>query len=52
MSEIGKPERETRRRVIALFCDDLEYQYLVDWSDPEEHGKATNSNIEETLLAA
>jgi len=43
---IGKPERETQDRVIALFCDELDYHYLGDWQD-----RGGNSNIEEELLA-
>jgi type I restriction enzyme, R subunit len=45
MSEIGKPERATQNRVIALLRDELHYLYLGDWSDREG-----NSNIEEALL--
>jgi hypothetical protein len=45
MSNIGQPERETQKRVVALFRDELGYKYLGDWSD--QH---TNSNIEENLL--
>ena len=45
MSEVGKPERATQRRVIHLFRDELDYRYLGDWSD-----RPSNSNIEETLL--
>ena len=45
MSDVGKPERETQNRVIALFCDELRYRYLGDWTD-----RAGNSNIEEGLL--
>lgn len=46
MSDIGKPERATQDRVIALFVDKLGYRYLGDWSD-----RSSNSNIEEGLLA-
>jgi len=46
MDEIGKPERETQRRLIKLFREELDYSYLDDWSDREG-----NSNIEEKLLA-
>ncbi len=47
MSNIGKPERDTQNRVIALFRDELGYRYLGDRSD-----SANNSNIEEDLLSA
>ena len=42
---IGKPERQTQDRVIALFQNELEYDYLGDWSD-----RSGNSNIEESYL--
>lgn len=45
MSDIGKPERETQRRVLGLFRDELGYRYLGDWSDRED-----NSNIDQKLL--
>jgi type I restriction enzyme R subunit len=45
MSDIGKPERVTQNRVIALFRDELDYHYLGDWSDREG-----NTNVEEGLL--
>src|ERR1022692_793923 len=45
MSEIGKSERITQNRVIALFHDELGYRYLGEWSDREG-----NSNVEEALL--
>lgn len=45
MNVIGKPERETQRRVIALFHEELGYRFLGDWTDRDG-----NSNIEEKLL--
>jgi len=42
---VGKPERKTQNRVIALFQDELKYDYRGDWSD-----RAGHSNIEEELL--
>ena len=47
MSSVGQPERATQNRVIALFCDELDYRYIGDWSDRDG-----NSNIEEGLLSA
>ncbi len=47
MSTIGQPERETQKRVLALFRDELGYRYLGDWTD-----RADNGNIEEGLLTA
>ena len=46
MNYVGKPERVTQNRVIAIFRDQLNYRYLGDWSD-----RPDNSNIEEKLLA-
>ena len=45
MSNIGKPERVTQNRVVALFRDELDYDYLGDWEEREG-----NSNIEEGYL--
>lgn len=47
MNKVGKPERSTQNRIIALFRDELEYSYLGDWTDRED-----NSNIEEELLTS
>ena len=47
MSTVGQTERDTQKRVIALFCDELGYRYLGDWTDRQE-----NSNIEENFLTA
>lgn len=43
--DIGKPERVTQRRVIALFRDELGYDVLGDWSD-----RADNRQVEDGLL--
>ena len=45
MSGVGKPERATQNRVIALLRDELGFRYLDDWSDRDG-----NSNIEQALL--
>lgn len=42
---IGKPERATQNRVIALFKNELDYQYLGNWEY-----RTGNSNIEAKLL--
>ncbi|HML53117.1 MAG TPA: HsdR family type I site-specific deoxyribonuclease [Solidesulfovibrio magneticus] len=47
MIGIGKSERATQDRVIALFRDELGYRYLGDFSD-----RQGNSNIELPLLEA
>jgi type I restriction enzyme R subunit len=47
MTPIGKPERATQNRIIALFRDELNYRYLSDWTDRDG-----NSNIEDELLTA
>jgi type I restriction enzyme R subunit len=47
MTYVGKPERLTQNRVIALFRDELGYRYLGDWTDRDG-----NSAVEEKLLSA
>ncbi len=45
MNDIGKPERATQDRVVALFHEELGYRCLGDWTDRDG-----NSNIETGLL--
>jgi type I restriction enzyme, R subunit len=47
MNAIGQPERDTQNRVIALFRDELKYDYLGNRTD-----HYSNSNIDEGLLTA
>ena len=47
MSDVGKPERVTQDRIVALFHDELDYDYLGDWTY-----RLGNSNIEDDLLSA
>jgi type I restriction enzyme, R subunit len=47
MSDIGKSERATQNRILALLRDELGYRYLGNWSDRDG-----NANIEEELLTA
>jgi type I restriction enzyme, R subunit len=44
VSDVGQREREVQNRVIALFRNQLGYQYLGDWMDQG------GSNVEEKLL--
>jgi type I restriction enzyme R subunit len=46
VSDIGKTERTTQNRIVALFRDELGYRYLGDWSD------RANRHIEEDPLCA
>lgn len=45
MSQIGKKERATQNRVVALFQQELGYRYLGNWEEREG-----NSNIETGIL--
>jgi len=42
---LGKPERATQDRIIALFRDQLGYEYLGNW-----HGRTDTRNVNEPLL--
>lgn len=45
MNNIGKSERETQNRIIALFKNELDYTYLGNWEDQQR-----THPIEENLL--
>ena len=45
-SSVRQSERQTQSRVIALFRNELDDDYLGDWTDES----ADNSNIEEGCL--
>lgn len=45
MSNVGQKERETQRRVVQFFKDELNYHYLGNW----EH-RESNRNIESKIL--
>ena len=45
MSDVGQPERIVQNRVVGLFRNTLNYNYLGNWIDREN-----NSNIEEKIL--
>jgi len=45
MSSVGQIEKRTQDRVVALFRDQLDYDYLGNWVD-----RAGNANIEQALL--
>src|SRR6056297_147377 len=45
MTDVGQIERNTQNRIVKLFRDRLEYDYLGDWQDRDG-----NSNVEEAHL--
>jgi type I restriction enzyme R subunit len=45
MTKVGAKERVTQNRVIQLFRDELDYEYLGDWQD-----RTGNSNVDEALV--
>lgn len=45
-SNVGKLERETQNRVIALMQKELNYRYLGNWEERDN-----NSNVEEDILS-
>lgn len=46
-SDVGQIEKLTQARVVKLFCDTLDYDYLGNWTD-----RTNNRNIEADLLRA
>ena len=47
MSTVGQVEKKTQQRIVKLFRENLDYDYLGDWTDREG-----NANIETALLRA
>jgi len=47
MSDVGAPERVVQNRIVRLFRNTLNYNYLGNWIDREN-----NSNIEEKILSS
>jgi len=45
MTTVGQIEKKIQERVVKLFREQLDYDYLGDWTECEG-----NSNIEEDLL--
>ncbi|WP_264558995.1 type I restriction endonuclease subunit R [Flavobacterium sp. N2270] len=45
MNNIGKSERETQNRIVALFKNELDYDYLGNWEDQQR-----TQPVEENLL--
>jgi type I restriction enzyme R subunit len=45
MSTVGQIEKKTQQRIVKLFRENLDYDYLGDWTDREG-----NANIEPDLL--
>src|SRR5262245_37144238 len=45
MNKIGQIERATQNRVVRLFCESLDYEYLGNWEE-----RPNNHNIEEPYL--
>lgn len=45
MNEVGQRERQSQKRIVKLFRDELGYQYLGNWEE-----RPNNSNIEVELL--
>jgi len=45
-SKVGKLERETQNRVVALMQNELKYRYLGNWEERDN-----NSNVEEEVLS-
>lgn len=45
MTTVGQPERHTQDRIVKLFSEQLNYNYLGNWED-----RLNNSNIEEEYV--
>ncbi|MBA4374430.1 MAG: restriction endonuclease subunit R [Thermodesulfovibrio sp.] len=52
MPTVGQIEKKTQARIVALFRERLDYDYLGDWTEREGFEGKGNRNIEPELLRA
>ena len=39
MTDVGQVERNTQKRIVKLFSEELGYDYLGDWQDRDGNSK-------------
>ena len=52
MSTVGQIERKTQDRVVRLFTDELDYEYLGNWHDGNRTGGIETDLLAQNLRAA